>query len=66
LLGLPAEKVLMIGDRLDTDIAGAQALGMDTALVLSGVTTPADLARAKTKPTYIAQDLATLVREFLG
>lgn len=66
LLGFPAEKVLMIGDRLDTDIVGAKALGMDTALVLSGVTTPADLARAKTKPTYIAQDLATLVREFLG
>ncbi len=63
LLGLPPEKVLMIGDRLDTDVAGAQAMGMDTALVLSGVTRQEDLWNAKTRPTFVAQDLAALVRE---
>lgn len=65
LLGLPPQAVLMIGDRLDTDIAGAQALGLDTALVLSGVTRPADLERAGIRPTYVAQDLRCLAQEGL-
>lgn len=37
--GSLAEQALMVGDRLNTDIAGAQRLGIRTALVLSGVTT---------------------------
>lgn len=37
-LGSDPAHTLMIGDRLDTDIAGAQAIGMPTALVLTGVT----------------------------
>ncbi len=61
-LGAAPKEVLMIGDRLDTDIAGAQALGMDTALVLSGVTTLSDLAEAGIRPTYVAADLLSLVR----
>lgn len=61
ILGLRPEDVLMIGDRLDTDIAGAKALGMDAALVLSGVTRLED-ARGGVGPTYIARDLAGLVR----
>lgn len=63
LLGFHPEEVLMIGDRLDTDVAGAKALGMDTALVLSGVTSREDLLGAKNKPTFVAEDLAGLVRE---
>jgi len=61
VLGLGPSEVLMIGDRLDTDIAGAQALGMDTALVLSGVTKPEDLTEARIRPTFVAQDLLELV-----
>jgi 4-nitrophenyl phosphatase len=61
VLGLGPSEVLMIGDRLDTDIAGAQALGMDTALVLSGVTKPEDLKEARIRPTYVACDLLELV-----
>jgi 4-nitrophenyl phosphatase len=43
LLKTPANKTLMIGDRLDTDISGAVTLGMPTALVLTGISTRADL-----------------------
>jgi 4-nitrophenyl phosphatase len=65
LLNLRPAEILMIGDRLDTDIAGALALGMDTALVLSGVTQPDDLKETEVHPTYVAQDLAALVRDLL-
>ncbi|MEW5826547.1 MAG: HAD-IIA family hydrolase [Candidatus Bipolaricaulota bacterium] len=61
-LGRPPEQVLMIGDRLDTDIAGAAAAGMDSALVLCGVTREADVPRSAAGPTWIAADLAALVR----
>ena len=38
-LDVPREEALMIGDRLDTDIAGARAVGLRSALVLTGVST---------------------------
>jgi HAD superfamily hydrolase (TIGR01450 family) len=60
LLGLPANRVLMIGDRLDTDIAGAQAAGLDSALVLSGVDSLRDIARSGVHPTWIAASFADL------
>lgn len=41
MLGLPASRCVMIGDRLSTDIVMAVAAGMDSALVLTGETTPA-------------------------
>ena len=40
-LGTTAEQTLMIGDRIETDILGAQQIGMPTALVLTGVSTRA-------------------------
>ncbi len=53
---------LVVGDRLDTDIAAANAAGLPSLLVLSGVSTPADLilaARGR-RPTYVADDLRGL------
>ena len=44
-LGAAPDQTVMIGDRLETDILGAQRAGLKTALVLTGVTTP-DQARA--------------------
>lgn len=57
-----AHRPLVIGDRLDTDIAGAVNAGMDSLLVLTGVTKPADLLRADPpeRPTYVATDLSGL------
>lgn len=53
---------LVIGDRLDADLAGAAAAGLDGAIVLTGVTSRAD-AEAATDPVpvAVAPDLATLV-----
>ncbi len=58
---LPAGPLLMVGDRHDTDIAGAAALGWDTALVLSGVTSAEQAATADPAPTYLSPSLATLI-----
>lgn len=54
---------LVIGDRLDTDVAGARALGWDSLLVLTGVSTRAELAASPYAPTYVASDLTVLLRD---
>jgi glycerol-1-phosphatase len=53
---------LVVGDRLDTDIAGANAAGLPSLLVLSGVSTAGDTVRAAVgqRPDYIAEDLRSL------
>ena len=53
LLGLPPERCLMTGDRLETDIRMGQQAGMHTALVLSGATKRSDLATADVQPDYV-------------
>jgi glycerol 3-phosphatase-2 len=54
---------LMVGDRLDTDIDGALALGWDAALVLTGVSTAEDARRASPPPTYVLRDLRGLFED---
>ena len=58
-----ARHPLVVGDRLDTDIEGADRAGTDSLLVLTGVTRPADvvLAPPSQRPTYLAEDLAGLL-----
>ncbi|MGA5535509.1 HAD-IIA family hydrolase [Mycolicibacterium nivoides] len=55
---------LVIGDRLDTDIAGANAAGLPSLLVLTGVSTPLDVlvAPPAERPTYLAHNLQALTR----
>jgi 4-nitrophenyl phosphatase len=60
-MGLPAQDVLVVGDRLETDIAGAQRLGCRTGLVLSGVTTAEQAAAWRPELDYIADDLSSLL-----
>jgi HAD superfamily hydrolase (TIGR01450 family) len=57
------ERPLMVGDRLDTDIEGARNAGIDSLLVLTGVTGLAELvaARPGERPTYLAPDLGGLL-----
>ncbi len=56
------EHPLVVGDRLDTDIAGAHRAGWDSLLVLTGVSGLEDLVAAtpELRPTYISPDLAGL------
>jgi 4-nitrophenyl phosphatase len=61
-LGTTKEQTLVVGDRLETDIAGGQAAGMPTALVLSGVSTRAQAERWKPKVDIVVEDLATLLK----
>ena len=61
-MGLTKDDVLIVGDKLETDIAGGQAVKACTALVLSGVTTLAQANEWKPKPDLIAKDLAELIR----
>ncbi len=60
-LGLPRESVLVVGDRLETDIAAAQAAHCPTALVLSGVATRAQAEAWRPALSVIASDLAELL-----
>jgi HAD superfamily hydrolase (TIGR01450 family) len=57
-----AHRPLVVGDRLDTDIEGASRAGMASLLVLTGVSTPADLLAAPPhqRPTHLAENLAGL------
>ncbi|MCX4822126.1 HAD hydrolase-like protein [Streptomyces sp. NBC_01142] len=54
-----AERPLVVGDRLDTDIEGAFNGGVDSLLVLTGVTDGAQLLAAppEHRPTYVDADL---------
>jgi HAD superfamily hydrolase (TIGR01450 family) len=57
-----ADRPLVVGDRLDTDIAGAVSAGIDSLVVLSGVATPKQLIEAvpAERGTYLARDLTAL------
>jgi HAD superfamily hydrolase (TIGR01450 family) len=59
-----AQRALVVGDRLDTDIAGAHAAGLPSLLVLTGVSGAPELLRAEPelRPTYLAADLFGLHR----
>lgn len=58
-----AQHPLVVGDRLDTDVAGALRAGCDSVLVLTGVTDAARLLAALPgeRPTYVALDLGGLL-----
>ena len=59
------ERPLVIGDRLDTDISGANAAGLPSLLVLTGVSSVADMvhADAAERPNYLAHDLRSLFED---
>ncbi len=60
-LGSRPDETLVVGDRLETDIAGGQAANCRTALVLSGVTTKEQAMAWEPSPDLIAPDLTAVV-----
>jgi 4-nitrophenyl phosphatase len=54
------ETTAIIGDRLDTDIAGGARAGLTTVLVLSGITSKADLAASPVKADLVYADIVEL------
>lgn len=65
-VGVPPAATIGVGDRLDTDIAGAHAAGMDALFVLTGVHGVGDVALAPEdqRPRYVAPDLRALVEPY--
>ncbi len=57
-LGVPLAGCLMVGDRLTTDMAMGRSAGVDTALVLTGVTDRQALAASDVCPTFVLASIA--------
>lgn len=59
-LGVHSEDAIMVGDNMRTDIIGGVEAGMETILVLSGVTNRADVARFAYQPTRVVDSVADI------
>jgi 4-nitrophenyl phosphatase len=60
-MSLSPPETLVVGDRLKTDIAGGQALGCPTALVLSGASSEAEGRNWSPAPDFIEDNLVSLI-----
>lgn len=60
-MGVPAEQCVMVGDRLDTDIAAGHASGMLTVMVLTGVSRREEIASVAIKPDLVFTDLPAVL-----
>ncbi len=61
-----SESTAMIGDRMDTDIVAGLEAGLETVLVLSGVTTPGEVEAYSYRPSRIVDSVADLVDDLDG
>jgi len=59
-LDVHSEDTVMVGDRMDTDIIAGVESGMETILVLTGVTCRQDVSRYPYQPTYIIESVAEI------
>jgi len=62
-MGVSPVETIVVGDRLETDIAGGQTLGCITGVVLSGVATLDSVNSWEQTPDYIELDLGSLVEK---
>jgi NagD protein len=56
-----SENTIMVGDRMDTDIVAGIEAGLDTILVLSGSTKPADVGRFPYRPGRVLDSIADAI-----
>lgn len=59
-LGVHSEETAMIGDRMDTDIIAGVESGLETILVLSGMTGRSDIERYPYRPTHVFDSIADI------
>jgi NagD protein len=59
-LGTHSEDTIMVGDRMDTDVVTGMEAGMETILVLTGVTRPEEVERFPYQPTRILPSVADI------
>ena len=62
-LGAHSETTVMVGDRMDTDMVAGIEAGLETILVLSGMTAAADVDRFPYRPSRVVASVADLVAE---
>ncbi len=62
-LGAHSETTVMVGDRMDTDVVAGLEAGLETVLVLSGVTREHEVERFPYRPSRVVADLADLADE---
>ncbi|MDP4132706.1 MAG: HAD-IIA family hydrolase [Bacillota bacterium] len=60
LLGVHSADAVMIGDRMDTDVIAGIETGLDTVLVLSGVTDKSDVEKFPYHPKYILDGVGNI------
>lgn len=60
-IGIPPERCIIVGDRLETDVQMGRNAGMASALVLTGATTEAMLAASDIRPHHVIRDLRDLL-----
>jgi 5'-nucleotidase len=61
-----SETTAMIGDRMDTDVVSGLEAGLETILVMTGVTTPGEAERFSYRPSRIVDSVADLIDELGG
>lgn len=66
MLGVHSDEAAIIGDRMDTDIVAGIESGLDTVLVLSGVTAREDLQKFPYRPRIILNGVGDIPRESCG
>ena len=62
LLGTKPEETVAIGDRLETDILGAVRTGIDSIMVLTGISSEEDLKKSDYQPTWVMQDIIAITK----
>ncbi len=60
-IGAHSESTVMVGDRMDTDVIGGVQTGMETILVLSGVTRRQDVQRFPYQPSRVVESVADII-----
>ena len=61
MLGVHSEDAVMVGDRMDTDIIAGIETGIETVLVLTGVTRRNDIRQFPYSPSYVLPSIGSIV-----